>query len=856
MDNKITEGGKPVLVRFLAEEWNAAALRPLHQFCPDDGGFAMAIRFPCPHCQKLLSVGTRKAGFTFFCPTCKGQLLVPAVSVPSPTDCLDESAPAEPKATLQGPASKHGLAAVLLSLVAGALLVAGMLKLMTKPAGDGEAKQDATAFAAADEPGRGQALPDEARVAEQPMPPKAENPAANPRPASEAGEPEKADSGLPPLQVPMKNRSEALPKPALPSKKLPPLPEKPAASRDDVREPASERGNADTPAAPSSGSSSKPGAGGNLLVKRRNDLLDEDLRKQLLAAPEIMLDAVPGTTAGLMAAAARLQQSGLAYPGSALVARKRADLVGLPLRLGGDCQLGKEPAEELQVLSRKLRVQLEASSNRRARGSFSGRGTLDPRPDSDHFRQGLLHDTGQREWLRPEAVPALLQLLQAENKPLRLVLVELLSLIKDKRASAALAIRAIVDLSPEVRAAAIVALKERPAEEYRGLLLAGLRYPWPAAADHAAEALAALGDQGAISTLVKFLEEPDPSFPFTIGEGKQPKLVVRELVCVNHLANCVLCHAPSFSRNEPVRGAVPTPGQPLPAPATTPQYYEQGGTFVRADITYLRQDFSVMQTVAIPGAWPSNQRYDYLLRIRRLTPRELKLYNQMKENIPAGPQRDAVLFALRELTGKDLGTTAAEWRRALPKERAVQTLQDLTARAATADWQQFLPQSQPQASAEEGADASRLARQLVKASPEEQERLLDRLKEGKGAAYTDALAEAIPPLAGAVQTNARDALAIRLGRMTATTLRDKLQDENGEIRRAAALACAMKQAKVHIPDLIAALEDREALVVRAVHAALKNLTGQDFGPEADASPAECAKAAAAWAKWWDQQISR
>src|SRR5260370_28821958 len=37
------------------------------------------------------------------------------------------------------------------------------------------------------------------------------------------------------------------------------------------------------------------------------------------------------------------------------------DFAGLPMRMGIDCQLGKEPAEHLQVLSRKLRAALTAA---------------------------------------------------------------------------------------------------------------------------------------------------------------------------------------------------------------------------------------------------------------------------------------------------------------------------------------------------------------------------------------------------------------------------------------------------------------------------------------------------------------
>jgi hypothetical protein len=53
---------------------------------------------------------------------------------------------------------------------------------------------------------------------------------------------------------------------------------------------------------------------------------------------------------------------------------------------------------------------------------------------------------------------------------------------------------------------------------------------------------------------------------------------------------CLLCHAPSVNKEGGlVRGLVSTPGEAPPV-----QYYEsQGGDFVRADIPFLRQDFSV-----------------------------------------------------------------------------------------------------------------------------------------------------------------------------------------------------------------------------------------------------------------------
>jgi len=103
-----------------------------------------------------------------------------------------------------------------------------------------------------------------------------------------------------------------------------------------------------------------------------------------------------------------------------------------------------------------------------------------------------------------------------------------------------------------------------------------------------------------------------------------------------------------------------------------------------------------------------------------------------------------------------------------------------------------------------------------------------------------------------VKTNAPDALASRFTRMTTATLRQELQDDDPDIRRAASLACAMKDAKSHIPDLIPMLQDREPIVGRAAHAALKSLSGKDFGPKAGATPQDLANAVAAWKGWWDK----
>jgi hypothetical protein len=375
----------------------------------------------------------------------------------------------------------------------------------------------------------------------------------------------------------------------------------------------------------------------------------DELCRQLRAVPEIDLDSVRGTSARLSRGGTLPGEGPHQFPVFLLA---RADLKGLPLRMGLECQIGKESAENLQVLSRKLRIYLSKCVPQDG---------LDTRPDAVALRRMLLEgpDAHRGDWLQPEAVPALSQLLQAEDKPLRLLLVELLARIRGRAATEGLARRALFDLSDEVREAAVAALRQRPAEEYRPLLLDGFRYPWPTAADHAAEAVVALRDTDAVPDLMRLLDKPDPALPTapTKPDGKVGTPVVRELVRVNHLRNCLLCHAASFATNDPVRGLVPTPGQPVP-PSFQPEYYEaNNGTFARADITYLRQDFSVPQPVEGHGAWPASQRYDYLVRVRPADADDLLALARRPDTYP---QREAVLFALGRLTGKD--RAALDWQ--------------------------------------------------------------------------------------------------------------------------------------------------------------------------------------------------
>ena len=143
--------------------------------------------------------------------------------------------------------------------------------------------------------------------------------------------------------------------------------------------------------------------------------------------------------------------------------------------------------------------------------------------------------------------------------------------------------------------------------------------------------------------------------------------------------------------------------------------------------------------------------------------------------------------------------------------------------------------------------------ELINAKGDGQRAVLARLRDAKGDEPTDALALAIPKLSGDIQHEARDALTHRLTQLSAAKLRDKLQDDDVEVRCAAALACGRKIAKEHISDLLHLLDDPEMDVVQSARVALTELTGEDFGPTSDADRRSRSEAVAAWRGWWKER---
>jgi hypothetical protein len=282
---------------------------------------------------------------------------------------------------------------------------------------------------------------------------------------------------------------------------------------------------------------------------------------------------------------------------------------------------------------------------------------------------------GEDSTARPPSirVAALMQVLAADGVEMQQSLVERLAEMKDADATRALARLAVFSFEAPVRTAAVKALKGRDRAIYTDSLLAALRYPWPAVAENASAALAQLPCRDVVPRLVALLDEPDPRAPIESVVDSNKTFAVREMVRINHNRGCLLCHAPGNTPDtldlkgdihpDIVVSPVPPPGVPL----TFPGYgsFQNRDLLVRADVTYLRQDFSLTLSDPSVAPWPEKQRFDFLVRTRAVTADDVAVYRQwLKEQGPAyrPPHQQAVLAALRALTGRDAEPTRRAWR--------------------------------------------------------------------------------------------------------------------------------------------------------------------------------------------------
>ncbi len=400
------------------------------------------------------------------------------------------------------------------------------------------------------------------------------------------------------------------------------------------------------------------------MVKRLNCDSEQELREQLRYTPEIGLSQA---NAKSMYGIVTNKLTKSYFPnidpdiGPKIYAlqatkQKRPDFFAINWRRGNDCQLNPDLAAKLGTRSTALRRHIQRATTKDGLSATSLSELLDK--DKDKGKDEAI------DWSDPSAVPALTQMLQPEAEPIRQQLVDRLAAISGKSASEALAKRALFDLSLDVRRQALDALKNRPAAEYQDVLLDGFRWPWTPVFENAAEAVAILQLKSAEKELTTIKDEPDPRVMFE----KDRLLFVNEVVKINHLSNCILCHAPSHNDKDPVRGRIPQPGEPLPSL----YYQDPTGIFVRADTTYLRQDFSVVQTVSNPDKWPEQQRFDYFLRTRLASPTEVNDYKKSlaKREAPDDRRTQAIDFALESI-GVDLGPEPQALSRPSPMKKAV-----------------------------------------------------------------------------------------------------------------------------------------------------------------------------------------
>ena len=353
----------------------------------------------------------------------------------------------------------------------------------------------------------------------------------------------------------------------------------------------------------------------------------------------------------------------------------RYDLRGLSFRMGDECRSSGEQAAMFAFVVNDARTALA-----RAKGVGGTPDQLWTQLVDVHLllrigrsdEESIFITRTNRGDLYRASVAALVQILMPEPENFRVGLPKYLSTIPHVDATKALAKLAIFSAEEEIRMAAIDGLRTRRDQDYTDILMEGFRYPLPDVSKRAAEALVKLSRRDLIANLVNVLEQPDPRLPVTEKHDDKDVTFVRELVRLNHNHNCLLCHAPGNTDKIPERTLkvpVPLPSEPFPKAS---EYYQSTPSspdiVIRLDMTYLRQDFSLMMPVKDAHPWPEKQRFDFLVRTRTLTAAESQAYESCCEADEPGrlsPYRRAALFALRELTGRDTEPTAAAWRKLL-----------------------------------------------------------------------------------------------------------------------------------------------------------------------------------------------
>jgi len=300
----------------------------------------------------------------------------------------------------------------------------------------------------------------------------------------------------------------------------------------------------------------------------------------------------------------------------------------------------------------------------------SSRGQTPHSEEHTPFWNTYLTETGNQGIDTDHGIAALSQILAPEPKSMRYELVKKLARSIRPDATKAIAKAAVFDLDEQVRFYAIKELMNRPKEhaaQIDEVLMQGIRYPMASVAKQAAHAIFALKREELVPQLVAFLGEAAPGDPVEAKVEDRDVCTVREVVRINHHRNCLLCHPPTQTGStDEVPGVIPIPGNPFsqsPGEAYG-RAQSSGEPMVRADTTYLRQDFSAMMPVENAQPWPEMQRFDFLVRTRVVEGKELA---DLKQKVQArganlSENHRATVQVLAALTGhRDVAPTQAAW---------------------------------------------------------------------------------------------------------------------------------------------------------------------------------------------------
>jgi hypothetical protein len=377
--------------------------------------------------------------------------------------------------------------------------------------------------------------------------------------------------------------------------------------------------------------------------------------------------------------------------------KERSDLAGLPFLKGEACKVPTKAQQGLAATAGALRENLGVQHFIFA-GSFAPRDLppdtarlvvansiagFSPGGSSGRGSASLSGFSGTKRG-PAEFLPAMMQVLAAEPAGYRVGLAaHLEDLPTDNEATITSLVRlALFDPEPSVREAAVKALRRESPDKVGPRLVQGFWHPWRHVAEHAADAIVALELVESLPKVVDFLGEPDPAAPIERTEGGKKVQVLREVVKINHHRNCMLCHAPTGAEDDDIlrsglAARVPSEDEELP-PSSSRLYYDvrRGNiAVVRANETYLRQDFTVLEAVDNSGKWPRMQRFDFIVRTRTLLPGEAQLRQtaQVAGETPS-PHHRAALYALSRLMWTYLGTKPDDWRQDVARRvREVQT---------------------------------------------------------------------------------------------------------------------------------------------------------------------------------------